>query len=130
MENLFKSCITTTDQGNIGLCKALYEYQKMGYTISLPISENQKYDLILDDGQLKKVQVKTTQYKSKYGTYNVNIKTCGGNKSNHKIHYFDCKNCDILFILTDSGDVYSIPSDEVKSKSTLTLSKKFDKFKI
>lgn len=126
---LFKNCLTTTDQGNIGLCRALYEYQKRGFTVSLPISENQKYDLILDDGKLKKVQVKTTQYKTKYGSYNVNIKTCGGNRSNHNIHYFNNKNCDILFILTDVGEVYSIPSCEIKAKSTLTLSKKYDEYK-
>lgn len=129
--NIFENCKTTTDQGNIGLSRAIYEFQKMGYTISLPMTENQKYDLVIDNGQgLKRVQVKTTQYKSKYGTFTVNIKTCGGNRSGHKLHYFDNKSCELLFVLTGEDDVYIIPTSEITAKSTLAMSNHLLDYKI
>jgi hypothetical protein len=129
--NIFKNCKTTTDQGNIGLSKAIYEFQKMGYTISIPMTENQKYDLIIDYGEgLKRVQVKTTQFRSKHGTFTVNIKTCGGNRSGHKLHYFDKDSCDILFILTSEDDVYIIPTSVITAKSTLAMSKQLLEYKM
>lgn len=40
------------------------ELMKLGYSVSIPFGDNDRYDLIVDDGnKLQKVQVKTANYK-------------------------------------------------------------------
>ena len=71
---IFNNCRTNKDQGNIGLAKAIYELQVLGYRTSIPFTENQNYDLICDkDNKLYRVQIKTTKQISKYGIYSVNL---------------------------------------------------------
>jgi len=48
-------------QGNVGVAKAVYEYTKRGYTVLMPMSDSDKYDMVVDDGDLHKVQVKTSR---------------------------------------------------------------------
>ena len=37
------------NQGNIGVSKAIYEYTRLGYTVLLPFSDSDKYDLFIDN---------------------------------------------------------------------------------
>lgn len=46
------------------------------------------------------------------------------------IGHFDNSTCDILFIVVVNGDMYEIPSSEITVKSTLTLTDKWDKYKV
>ena len=43
---------------------------KLGYSVSIPFGDNDRYDLIVDDGQLHKVQVKTANYQGDKLTFN------------------------------------------------------------
>jgi hypothetical protein len=53
------------NQGNIGVSRAIYEYTRMGYTVLLPFSDSDKYDLVIDNKiELLKVQVKTSRCKA------------------------------------------------------------------
>lgn len=71
---------------------------KLGWTISIPVTDSQDYDLIVDTGtKLLKVQVKTTAQVSEHGIYIVSLRTCGGNKSGHTAKTFD--NNQIRFIV-------------------------------
>lgn len=97
----------------------------------LPLNDTQKYDLAIDrDGVLQRVSVKTTQYKAKSGNYEVLLKNCGGSSGTSKTRYFDNNSCDILFILTVEGTMYEIPSSKIDCKSSLTLTDKWDSYKI
>jgi hypothetical protein len=50
----------TKSKGDISELRVAIELTKLGYLISKPLGENQRYDLIADDGQrLHRVQVKT-----------------------------------------------------------------------
>jgi hypothetical protein len=50
----------TKSKGDISELRVAVELTKLGYLISKPLGENQRYDLIADDGQrLHRVQVKT-----------------------------------------------------------------------
>ena len=101
---IFSECKTNTEQGNIGLAKALYELQILGYRISIPITENQKYDLICDmDNKLYRVQVKTTKQVSDNGVYKVNLRTLGGNQSFHSITKRKKGDYELLYVLTDNN---------------------------
>lgn len=116
-------------QGDVGLGYAIAYFTKMGYTVSIPLTDNQKYDLIFEENnELKKVSIKTSRQWNKLKKYlKVTLKTSGGNKSGHKIIYFNKNEVDYLFILTLNG-LYLIPSSDVNQKSTLTLTEKYDKY--
>ena len=101
-----------------------------GYTVSIPLNDTQDYDLIVDkDNTLKRVQVKSTSCITKSGNYQVALKSCGGTKG---ITYKTVINTFIeeLFILTEKLDIYIIPINELKNKSTLSICEKYKKFKV
>jgi len=117
-------------QADVGLGAAIRYYSSQGMTVSLPLRDSQDYDLVVDDGKLKRVQVKTATSSSDYGVPVAYLKTNGGNRSGTgKVKKFNNKKVEILFILTND-DMYSIPSKKVKSKTKLNLGKEMDKYKV
>ena len=97
----------------------------------LPLNDTQKYDLAVDkDRKIQKVSVKTTQCKNKADHYEVLLKNSGGSSGTSKIRHFDKTSCDILFILTIEGSMYEIPSSEIDCKNSLTLTNKWDMYKV
>ena len=126
---MFENAINSKKQGDIGMCYAMAYFSKMGYTVSIPITDSQDYDLIIDNGNILKVQVKTTKFKYN-GVYCVNLKTCGGNRSGQTIKNFDLNTSDLLFILTDSNDIYVIPKSEIDSRTAICLSNKYARYKV
>ncbi len=127
---MFENAINSKKQGDIGMCYAIAYFSKLGYTISIPITDSQDYDLIIDNGiKLLKVQVKTTKFK-RYNSYQVALKTSGGNKSQNNIKTFDFNSSDLLFILVDNGDMYCIPTSTISNKHSLNLDNSQIKFKV
>jgi PD-(D/E)XK endonuclease len=110
---MFDKCNTTRSQGNIGLAEAIAYFCRNGNTVSLPLTENQDYDLVVElDGKLKKVQVKTTRYKTEFGIYFLSLSSTGGNSKVNKIHRKGKDIVyDLLFVLTADGDKYLIPKE-------------------
>jgi hypothetical protein len=128
---IFNECKTKKDQGNIGLVKAIYELQVLGYRISIPITENQNYDLIVDkDNTLYRVQVKTTKQKSKYGIFRVSLRTLGGNQSFHTIKKRKKGDYDLLYVLTDDNTSYLIPDSNFDCENNLSLHKGMSEYLI
>ena len=106
-------------QGNLGVARAVYEYTRMGYTVLAPLSDSDKYDLVVDNGsQLLKVQVKTTRHKTKqYGDkkavrtgYQVQLYTSGGNRRKHTAILRQDTDYDLLFVLAEDGSCWNIPA--------------------
>lgn len=55
---------------------AIAHFAKQGYTVSVPLTDSQKYDLIVEiEGVLNKVQIKTTFTKNPSGAYVVGLRT-------------------------------------------------------
>ena len=128
---IFSECKTTTDQGNIGLAKAIYELRILGYRISVPLTENQNYDLVVDkDDKLERVQVKTTAQKSDYGVFKVNLRTLGGNQSFHTIKKHKKGDYEQLYVLTDDDVSYLIPDEEINNVNSINLGESRNKNKI
>lgn len=128
---MFKNVQNSKKQGDIGMAYAIAYYSKLGYTISIPMTDSQDYDLIIDTGSsLLKVQVKTTDYITDRGIYQVNLKTCGGNRTGQTIKTFDNNSSDVLFVLTGNGSCYSIPKSEITSKNSLNLGDKCQIFRV
>ena len=97
----------------------------------MPLSESQAYDLVVDDGHgLLRVQVKTTTCRGRYGRFTVSLCTAGGNQSFHTRKPFDNTASDLLFVLTDDGCQYVIPSPEINAKRALSLGQKWARFRV
>jgi hypothetical protein len=127
---MFENCKNTTKQGDLGEARAIYEYSKMGHSVSRTLFDSEKYDLIVDDGEsLKRVQVKTTASKSDYGIYMCGLKTCGGNQSYNTIRKREDDDYDLLFVLADSGECWSIPESELP-RNSINLGKKYNQYRI
>lgn len=117
---------TFTKQGNVGL--AIAYYSKLGYTISIPLTDSQDYDMIVDTGNtLLKVQVKTTTCRRDSGNYQLNLKVSGGTG---KVKTFDLNKCDLIFAMTEQFEFYSIPRSEISAASSITLGEKYLPFKV
>jgi hypothetical protein len=120
-------------QGNVGVARAVYEYTKLGYTVLAPLSDSDKYDLVVDDGSsFKKVQVKTSR-KRKNNSWEVYIATSGGNTKHHTMRLREEADYDLLFILVETGECWSIPNTSLEGNSTITVgskANKYNKFKL
>lgn len=121
---------TNKEKGNTGLGIAIAYYASNGYVVSIPLNDTQDYDLIVDkDNRIYKVQVKATSCKTKYGSYQVALKSCAGTKGCTYKTILNT-NIDEIFIVTDNMDIYIIPIDKVENYSTLNLCGKYSVFKV
>ena len=124
---IFKS---NKEKGNAGLGIAIAYYSTNGYTVSIPLNDTQDYDLIVDKNNvLKKVQVKATSCKTKYNKYQVALKSCGGTKGETYKTIIDTK-IDEVFIVTDTMEMFIIPIEEIKNKTTLNMCEKYEKNRV
>jgi hypothetical protein len=119
------------EQGLIGLTDAIAWFGGRGWAVCLPLIDSQPYDLVVDDGtQLQRVQVKTTTCRSRSGHYVVQLVTSGGNQSFHTKKAFDPSTSDLLYVLTDDGERYLIPTAAISARSGLTLGAKVASYRI
>lgn len=113
-------------QGEIGLSDAIGWFGRRGLTVSVPLADNQPYDLVVDvDRGLARVQVKTATGRSDDGRYVANIETAGGNQSFHTRKPFDAELCDLLYVLTDAGGRYLIPTARIRATRSISLGEKW-----
>lgn len=121
---------TNKEKGNTGLGIAIAYYSMNGYTVSIPLNDTQDYDLIVDKNNiLKKVQVKATSCKTRYNKYQVALKSCGGTKGETYKTIIDTS-IDEVFIVTGNMDIFILPIEEIKNRSTINLCRKYEKFRI
>lgn len=120
---LFQNANTNTKQGDIGEARAIYEYTRLGYVVSRTLFDSARYDLIIDrDGQLARVQVKTTSYGQRENTFDVALKTTGGNRKVNTIRGRASGDYDVLFVLTSDNRCWSIPTETLgDSKMVITV---------
>lgn len=119
-------------QGNVGVARAVYEYVRRGYTVSLPTSDSEKYDLIVDiDGTLFKVQVKTSRCKIG-NRYQVNLATSGGNTKEYTVRKRRRNDYDILFCLIETGECWSIPVEALGAagKAISVTASKYEPYRL
>ncbi|MCL2354631.1 MAG: group I intron-associated PD-(D/E)XK endonuclease [Oscillospiraceae bacterium] len=122
--------MTNKDKGNSGLGMAIAYFSTNGYTVSIPLNDTQDYDLVVEkDKRLNTVQVKSTSFKTKYGIYQVSLKSSGGTSGKIYKTVIDT-NVDLLFVLTKDSDTYLMPIKELKNTSTLNLNENYEKWRI
>ena len=114
--------------GNSSLAIAISYFVCNGYTVSIPLNDTQDYDLVVEkNSKLYRVQVKGTTLKTKFGVYQVALKSCGGTKG--KFYKTVCDtNVELLFIVTADNDLYLIPVNDIKNRYTLNLGNEYNKY--
>ena len=121
---------TNKVKGRTSLGISIAYFSANGYTVSIPLNDTQDYDLVIEkDGILKTVQVKSTACKSKYGKYQVALKSCGGTKGKTYKTLIDTK-VDLLCVITDNITIYVIPVKNINNRSTLNLCEKYNKYRV
>lgn len=119
---------TNKEKGNSGLGMAIAYFSTNGYVVSIPLNDTQDYDLIIEKNNvIKTVQVKSTGCKTKYGTYQVALKSCGGTKGKTYKTLINTK-VDFLFILNENLEMYLIPKEIIKNTTTLNLCDKYKQY--
>jgi len=122
--------MNTKKQGDVGLGKAIEFCTSLGWTVCLPLTDSQDYDFVVDDGKMKRVQVKTSTYR-RNRNYEVSLTVKGGNRTSiGKIKIFDSTKVDYLFVYTADGSLYFIPSMTISNKHSITLSRKYDVWRV
>lgn len=116
------------------MARAIYEYTRLGYTVLIPMTDSNKYDIVIEkDGCFKRVQVKTTSLRepsSKPGVYRAIIESRGGVQAN-KVIQRKSGDYDILFVMTVEDGCWSIPEDVITAKSTITVgTAKYQSYKL
>ena len=118
------------EKGNAGLGIAIAYFSSNGYTVSIPLNDTQDYDIVIEkEGIFKSVQVKATGCIRKNGVYQVALKSCGGTSGKTYKTLIDTK-VDILFVVTQDMDIYTIPIEKISNRSTLNLCEKYKKYKV
>ena len=103
----------------IGKFKAATHLMACGYDVFMEVDGKSPFDLVAHkDGELQRVEVKTTTRRSKYNTgWEVQLKSVRSNKTKNVIHNFSTENCDILV-------VYIMPLDKVCMYNTKDITQK------
>ena len=123
---MFENVRNTVGQGAVGFSAAIFYYQKNGYNCCIPLVDNQNYDLVIEkNGELLTVQVKSTR-QIVAGNYVAELKSVRPNKNTNNVK--SLQPCDLLFVLCENGDCYSVPFENLTSKNQFRVSK-YQKYK-
>ena len=124
------SYLNPRHQGVAGLGAAIAYFTRCGYPVFIPISECQRYDLVVEmDGTLKRIEVKTSTGKNRNGKWPlVWVRTSGKNSNSIAYQKLDWNSIDFLFVHVIGGDQYLIPSHPGLPESAMTLGENYNQF--
>ena len=110
-------------KGNLAVASAIKHFVSAGYTVSIPLSDTAKYDLVVErDGTFQAVQCKYAGQRKSPGIFSVPLYVSGGNRSsgNRKAKY-QRGDFDILFALCANGRAYAVPFQEIVGQTTINV---------
>lgn len=120
----------TRKQGDVGLGDAISFFTSRGHSVSIPLTESQRYDIVVDDGEtLYRVEVKTSRNEAR-GKYNVELRTKGGyhKSGSGAVATPSIKDSDYVYVMTANHLRYLIPTAVIAGKQYLTLGPKYDEY--
>lgn len=118
--------MTPSSKGNLGLGKAISYFTEHEYTVSLPLTDTQCYDLIIEKlGKLQTVQVRYTNQMKPSGNFFCKLQT----KNSKRVYYSLSETfCELLFCYCSNGDKYLIPVKDIPNKAEITFYKEKSKY--
>ena len=108
--------------GDISELRVAAAFVELGYAVCKPLGENQRYDLVIDDGErLQRVQVKTGRIRG--GVVLFNCCSTHGHRRTEVMTRPYTGQIDLLAVFCpENGKVYVVPEAELtRSKSHLRL---------
>lgn len=105
------------ENGEIAEAKAIAELKERGYTVSIPFGENARYDAIIEDGELTKIQIKKGWMKNGvifFGTESTYYNSNGSNEKGYNESEID------TFIVVYEDSIFQVPVEEA-SKGKMRL---------
>ncbi len=94
---------TTQRKGDVAVSQAIARFTKMGYDVSLPITESASYDLIVDiSKKLNRVQVRYSSVRE------IPLRRIHSNSKGYVVKKTRPNAYDWLYIFKDSGEEYLI----------------------
>lgn len=111
-------------QGDAGLGQAIAYFSMKGYDIALPLTDSADWDLIVEvEGELKRVQVKTSYQLKENGVMVFNADVKGGNKSESKpAKTIQNQKWDLIFLHhLVTGKQALIPKEVLTTKGQINL---------
>jgi hypothetical protein len=110
----------TSTKGDLAVLKVLERCLEKGVTASKPISECCRYDLVLDDGELWRTQVKYADSNSGHSTGCTTVRLVSSSHLGSRTYSEDEIDVVIAY-LPKTKKVYWLPSDVWRGKSVVTL---------
>ena len=122
-------CDTNKHTGNSGLGLVIAYFMGCGYAVSIPINDTQNYDLVVEiGGVLKKVSVKTTNFKTKYGVYQLHLRNTGGTNGRVYSRVVE-QDIDLIAGVTGDQEIYIIPKSDIQNTNSINLGNQAKKYK-
>jgi hypothetical protein len=95
----------TQRKGDIAVSQAIATFTKLGYDVSLPLTESAAYDVLVDTGtNIVRIQVRFTS------TDAVDLRRIHSNSNGYVVKKSKANSYDWLYILTANGKEYLIKS--------------------
>ncbi len=126
----FRTFPNPRQQGNAGLGIAIAYLTGIGARLSIPLTDTQPYDLIIDhEGGLERVQVKTTTIQdARYGHFRVTVQSIGRNNRGTVRRKFDPADYEWLFVVCGDACCYMIPTTAITARTVFFLTRRYDKY--
>lgn len=109
--------------GTISELYAQSYFVENGYVVSKPINDFNEYDLVIDNGILNKVQIKTIYFDNSKKRYLVSLVTShirGNDIRRNKVYTKD--SFDLLCCVNkELNSIYVIPFEEIKNTRSITI---------
>jgi len=105
----------TKDQSVQAKGIAIGWFSKNEYTVSLPISRHEDYDILVDkDGKILKIRIISTNYKNSIGKWEVSLRQmCSTYSCGNTTKKFDNTSCDAVFMVCGTHELFLIPSADI-----------------
>jgi len=119
-------------QGDVGVAMGIAYYTTKKLVVSVPLTDNARYDLVVErENKLLRVQCKTSNYVTKSGTYEVQLRTAGGNQSwNRQSKKISESEVDLVFIYLFNNRMFELPSHLAANKCSIRPENKFKEYEV
>ena len=112
-------------KGSLAVGEAIANFISKGITVLIPISDCDKYDLVIDEnGVFKRVQCKYSGGKESSGAYIAYLYTYGGYREKTYHTKYKDGDFDLLFVYCGNKDKYLIPAEKIMGKSKISVGKR------
>jgi len=109
----------TQHKGDIAVSQAIATFTKLGYDVSIPLTESASYDLIVEmNGQIKRVQVRYSSVKE------IPLRRIHSNSKGYVIKKTAPNSYDWLYVYKSTGEEYLI-KECLANRATITPNQQY-----